>query len=269
MYHYCPTSSFLSIVESKTIWLSDFKATNDNMEGRWADHLFSIPDDLPYKDKISAALSIERHFAFRSPTYVACFSLKQDLLSQWRGYADNGQGVAIGVRADFIPSRPPLEIGVPYNDYELNAVDVVYDEEAQRSHLEQLVNWYTQGCQSRSEGESEGLIQSLLFWLDHLRASMKSPGFSEEHERRIIFKPQGFKFEDKRLWKGTKNPSEPRVRAAPDRLVEYFACALPKDAIKEVVLGPKNRSDDEAVTVLLRSSEFQNVKVSRSAVSYA
>ena len=40
MYHYCPTSAFLKIVESRTLWLSDFSTTNDRMEGRWADRLF-------------------------------------------------------------------------------------------------------------------------------------------------------------------------------------------------------------------------------------
>lgn len=28
--------------------------------------------------------------------YAACFSEEKDLLSQWRGYANNGAGVAIG-----------------------------------------------------------------------------------------------------------------------------------------------------------------------------
>ena len=170
MYHYCSTTAFVSIVESKTIWLSDFKTTNDNMEGRWADHLLSIPDDLPHRNDILSALSLDRHVAFCGPTYIRCFSLERDLLSQWHGYADNGQGVAIGVRADLVPNRPLLEIGVPYHDYELTAVDVVYDEQAQQTYLDQLMSWYVDKCREKSGSESEGMVHTLLFWLDHLTA---------------------------------------------------------------------------------------------------
>ncbi len=268
MYHYCSTSAFLKIVESRTLWLSDFRTTNDKMEGRWADRLFSIPDGIPYKDKILPALSVERHSAFRSPTYVACLSLEGDLLSQWRGYANNGQGVAIGLRADLVPDRPPVDLGRLFEEFEFTAVDVLYDGQAQRAALEELIAKYVERCQGKSEKECEPMIQAMLFELDHLRASMKSSGFSEERERRIIFKPYRLQWNQGRMLKGTKKQMELRVRATSDRIVEYFEYSLPSDAIKEVVLGPKNESEDDAVSLLLRSNEFQSVKVSRSAVSY-
>jgi hypothetical protein len=97
---------------------------------------------------------------------------------------------------------------------------------------------------------------------------MKSSGFREERERRIIFKPQGTKFDGKRLLKGTKNAMEPRVRATTDRVIQYFEYPLPTDAIAELILGPKNESEAEAISLLLGSSEYQEVKVSSSAVSY-
>lgn len=32
LYHYCPTSSFLSIMESRSVWLSDIGKSNDAKE---------------------------------------------------------------------------------------------------------------------------------------------------------------------------------------------------------------------------------------------
>ena len=34
--------------------------------------------------------------------YIACFSESDDYLAQWRGYADNGRGVAIGFDVETI-----------------------------------------------------------------------------------------------------------------------------------------------------------------------
>ena len=36
-----------------------------------------------------------------NPCYAICFSSNPDLLSQWRGYADNGAGVAIGFHKEY------------------------------------------------------------------------------------------------------------------------------------------------------------------------
>ena len=42
----------------------------------------------------------ENHADFRY--YVTCFSYQNDLLSQWRGYADDGRGAAIGFDLDVL-----------------------------------------------------------------------------------------------------------------------------------------------------------------------
>jgi hypothetical protein len=34
---------------------------------------------------------------FINDVYIACFSEKRDLLSQWRGYGANGEGYVIGI----------------------------------------------------------------------------------------------------------------------------------------------------------------------------
>ena len=153
MYHYCSTRAFCEIVNSKTIWLSDLRATNDRMEGRWADSLLSLPDGVPCIEKVRPVFSLERHWAFRSATYVACFSLGHDLLSQWRGYADDGKGVAVGFRPDLVADRPPFERGRNWDEYELTAVDVMYDKFEQQLNLEMLVENYRESCEGRPEEE--------------------------------------------------------------------------------------------------------------------
>lgn len=41
-------------------------------------------------------------------TYVACFSERKDCLSQWRGYADDRQGISIGFCKKMLESLPKI-----------------------------------------------------------------------------------------------------------------------------------------------------------------
>lgn len=121
LYHYCSLSAFTSITSSKEIRLTDLLKSNDYLEGTW---LFDTIDaslyllnikfqeylapDWPvalqseesrnklfseFRQYVNAARKKQRdNYAF----YGFCLSEEEDLLSQWRGYADDGQGVAIG-----------------------------------------------------------------------------------------------------------------------------------------------------------------------------
>jgi hypothetical protein len=43
LYHYCSNATFLSIIESNTIRLSDLSLSNDSQEGRWGRQDRSLP----------------------------------------------------------------------------------------------------------------------------------------------------------------------------------------------------------------------------------
>ena len=97
---------------------------------------------------------------------------------------------------------------------------------------------------------------------------MKNSEFKEERERRIVFKPMKWSNEERQVSLGKRNPLKLDVRATDDRLVEYVALPLPNDSIKEVVLGPKNLSDDETLNSLVKMNGFVGVEIKRSQVSY-
>lgn len=42
LYHYCSTSTFLSIIANRSIWLSSMSLSNDTMEGKLVRHIFDI-----------------------------------------------------------------------------------------------------------------------------------------------------------------------------------------------------------------------------------
>jgi len=47
--------------------------------------------------------------------FIACLTLEGDQLSQWRSYADDGRGFAIGFRASALEKMPVTILSVEYN----------------------------------------------------------------------------------------------------------------------------------------------------------
>src|SRR5258706_6937370 len=102
IYHYTDGDGLTGILQSRKLWLTDLFDLNDPSELRYG--IRYAQDAL---DTISTDRGIEQ-FAkdFRKFTadgiqaiahfFVGCFSCNGDELGQWRAYADDGRGFAIG-----------------------------------------------------------------------------------------------------------------------------------------------------------------------------
>ncbi|MDY4483031.1 MAG: DUF2971 domain-containing protein [Butyricicoccus porcorum] len=109
VYHYCTVETFFHIISNHTLRLSDIEKSNDFMEKKWAirqclQHIENNLSNPAYpcaeQPELASALLAEmkRQFHdYNTMILAACFSSRRDLLSQWRGYGDNGYGVCIGV----------------------------------------------------------------------------------------------------------------------------------------------------------------------------
>ena len=111
VYHYCSLEAFKSIIENKCLWLCDVEKSNDSAERVYFNNLM-LQTVKQYLEQLDPAThKIERKRAALqqlqnalstpqdelAPVYSCSFSDNGDLLSQWRGYADDGYGVAIGI----------------------------------------------------------------------------------------------------------------------------------------------------------------------------
>jgi len=104
LYHYCNASAFVSIIQSRSLWLSSLKLSNDTMEGRIINRVVM---ELARKDGLNAyALErLEESVGFIEQMFDGlgfCLSEDGDLLSQWRGYADEASGLSIGFSQDYL-----------------------------------------------------------------------------------------------------------------------------------------------------------------------
>ena len=218
LYHYCSTQKCFSILNSRTLRLSDLQKSNDYRELSlfFPELLYEVEDlyrEKPYHFKYKDSkdedafrrLSSETYKYWRScfstgsfSNFVICFSEAQDSLSQWRGYADNGRGCCIGF------SKKSLMDYCKNSGKVLRIAQVEYISEEEKKQkirnaalycireLQTLREWIVENITGNdNDPDTDGL---LLFnyigmlesiFTDTLR--YKSNSFKEEHEWRIYF----------------------------------------------------------------------------------
>ncbi len=105
VYHYTDDLGLKGILESGQLWLSDISSLNDPSE---LNHGFSIAIDVlarmvangpPERPEFARRLKTlaERRSVQGVALFLVCsFSFRGDDLGQWRAYADNGRGYALG-----------------------------------------------------------------------------------------------------------------------------------------------------------------------------
>lgn len=138
LYHYCSVDTMLKILQNYCIWLSDAEKMNDKTELRYfcvqMKKMFSDVFES-YKGKYDSTLltlvesilekateSIYMGSAYvvqNTKNYLCCFSENADLLSQWRAYSSDGEGVAIGFNARLLSQVSDM--------YHFDFIKVIYD----------------------------------------------------------------------------------------------------------------------------------------------
>ena len=132
LYHYCSQEAFLSILRTRTFRCSALSLSNDTMEGKWIHKIFSDicdEDGLKEQDKNLAImlLSIVNEFY---EGFGFCLSALGDSLSQWRGYAQDGEGLCIGFSKDGLEA---LREKIGKSNFDL--IQVNYDLNQQQKEL--------------------------------------------------------------------------------------------------------------------------------------
>jgi hypothetical protein len=210
-----------------------------------------------------------------------CLSQDGDLLSQWRGYADDARGVAVGFSHSYLAqlasaSRSKDAPGFSIHQVEYEPKQHEADIEPTYLELRKLIDdgaFRLPGLSSLLDSRTPEQIAAddrviekahgeLLFRVLSLFPKLyelKAEAFREELEWRLVSI-----FAD-------AEAERVEFRAAGARIVPYRSFELIvslHSPIVEVVLGPRHQTPEATVQSLLRSAGFGEVKVRRSAATY-
>ena len=255
LYHYCSVESFYGIISSKNIWLSDSSQSNDVKENTWLDHIVnSVLDDIASNPDIETIkITAKDYFLCKWNPYIFCLSEEGDLLSQWRGYADNARGVSIGFDLPVIKEL----MGIINSKHRLTS-------NSDKIHLNKMIYDFT----NQKATVQECLLKDKLKDLAYKYFIMfKNPAFQEEKEWRLCTGSTG----------GAK-PDEFgaiasfKFRLSNKKIIRYFELpivnSLMPKIIKEIIIGSKSELDETTLHFFLRTYGFENVSIRKSILPY-
>ena len=189
LHHYTNSAGLIGIFESKAIWATSVYHLNDSEEYLPANRLLRKEIARRREDGASSGNPIsdwlkefdDEEFKRKEHVFIASFSEKSDLLSQWRAYTSCDDAYSIGFSAS--------ELEHTISAFEGRLVKCVYKAEEQESLIGDLLD-YIHKHRLRLERlkgpKSCGLMARVANTVVSVLAAMKNPSFEEEQEWRIV-----------------------------------------------------------------------------------
>lgn len=247
MYHYCSVDTFFNIIKTSSIWLSDIAKSNDYQEcvrcrvivNKGMEEYLRDDDEALKVWSTWYESGVYNNFSMK--TFCGCFSESKDKLSQWRGYAEDGKGIAIGF------DREVLEELNQISEFHTAFGKVIYDNPQE----------YVQGIIAdnikKLEYKGIGHVALELSWNYRMQFPfVKNPSFEEEKEWRVVvcstIGHYNIPSSDNILF------SKIKYRTTNNKLVPYIEMNFEKvkqSIIKEIFIGPKSEVEVEDIVNFL------------------
>lgn len=194
LYFYCSLETFLSIFNNHSIRLTEIGKSNDYLEQRFLSqgmiqNIHELSSLICAKQfRYSELENIKRELLEQInndeplPVWAMCFSEKEDDLSQWRGYADDANGMCIGFNSKYLNVINILNT-LDYNDF-MRFRKIEYGKEAIKRffmHIEDLI-WGKFTCLEEFKDFIQKRKDSLYYCPYY-----KMQKFDQEKEWRIVY----------------------------------------------------------------------------------
>lgn len=271
LYHYTTIAGAYKIISSKSLWLSKITYLNDVSELKLCINLFQkyvnqFIEKLndPMKADFLKIISNQLNSFENTNICVASFCENGDILSQWRSYANHGEGIAMGFSTkNLIKCYAPGSI---------NLWKCIYDPVMHHRIIDELVSLLCK-ChdicyQSENSNTWRKTISDLVgyFCTLFLRIApiIKNPHFKEEQEWRLITVPMKF----------TDNNYHIKLldskRALPVYELKFKSEDTHLSIIADIVIGPSRGENltGEALGVLLCKLGYKHRRIIYSQIPY-
>ena len=320
LYHYASMEKGTSILKHKNIRLSDITKSNDVKEMSiffpdLFDEMLKNYDEhngfsykFEYKGKGNRQAfglfvnelkkKIEKEFEDGSiATFALCLSEEGDLLSQWRGYADDGKGICLGLNVEEILKF----VGISsVSGFSLEKVEYLSKEQIDEwvknvanqilGIVEIILGAIEEGnIQYYSAKEFDEDIFDAIYYniLSEVEESIKfkTEGFKEEKEWRFFIKNSLNKDDIKgkkitsigTLGEGARRKTSEYVadnvefNIKENDMVPFVSLKFEKfhnNLINQVIYGPNNKIREKDLELFLRKYGYRNCKGRKTNITY-
>lgn len=272
LYHYCRYNTFESILNSKSLWLTQIVKSNDAEEVLrtfdiiWPKIRVELVDKLVDKLKAEEILSIlDNQFRLEGliskngdeTPYGVCLSKNRDLSQNWNEYGAYGEGICLGFSTELFNG---IERQFPHPNARFHPAigweQVIYDRE---KLTDEFISLFAEILNNDSTAMGWLTVRTTL---KHYSAFIKNPTFVDEREVRIIYYPNESHAFDKKT----------ELKLCVD--ADFPHCSLPwiksngECALKEVIVGNNCKYDCNDIQRLLLANGIKNVVVTKSEYPY-
>jgi hypothetical protein len=280
LYHYTDGRGLKGIIQSGQIWFTDYRHLNDpselvhgiDMAHKAAQAIATGVDGL-LVTFLELFVDMFRHSNFDATLefYIASFSRARNDLGQWRAYADNGRGFAIGLAPGmFDVKNYPTDCRLPeFLGPVIYADDQIFDRH--HAALETAAAIFLETFNERSDlmrdkaigtafmqAFAREIIAQPLIWNC---LTSKHRAYEHEQEARLVILGQ-----PAQLWRHVTT----RFRGS--EVVPYIKHPMPvRTNLAEIVIGPAAPADAErAIRVMLNSLGIdpKSVSIDQSRIPY-
>jgi hypothetical protein len=243
IYHYTDDNGFRGILDSGSLWCTDVAYLNDPSEIKYG---VSLATELLAAEVAGASLAEQlfardfRHYERQAQeaahSFVCSFSIKDNDLEQWRAYANNGRGYALGFDGRSLETLFTRTDGQPILEH--MTFRVSYDETKLKDICRQLIRAVLplvtapadMGLSNETvEAYMRDLRISLALYVFRTALFFKHPAYCNEREYRFM--------QIHRL----DRPPPVEFRSRPNMLLRYRKIdwkATTPDSLKDIVIGP-------------------------------
>jgi hypothetical protein len=271
LYHYTDAKGLLGIFESGKLWSTEARYLNDATE---LDYAFGLLDEVLAETASDSSADVRNQLKLASSMnrelwrddilcFVACFCQEKDLLNQWRGYAHGVGGYAIGFR------RGEIEVSSvdrQFGPYEFRQVE--YGSETMKAQLrDRLVDVLVRFRDSHPSSDGErlalwrSLVSSYLSQHGFDAPLVKSPGFKEEKEWRVVVRLPRTAFVKRDVLKSRVSPT---LGLVPYVVLDVTTERQPRrPAVGQIVIGPTPHLElaERSLRDLLASVGYQDGEI--------
>jgi len=266
LFHYTDTAGLIGILSGKgELWATDVRCMNDTDELALGTSLLhrAIQNQATHPAQALLARLLQHPAYVSGIVFTISFTSERDQLSQWRAYANDAAGFAIGFR-----SAELTKLTLDGKEIAKYLVRVEYKPAAQELQAQRLIQRMLETLcplvgRTLDDQDEQLLATALGLVLVTFAAASKNCGFVEEAEHRLVLRSN----QDPILPPGAKpqlTMLRCNFRAGRYGLTPFVKLHFPEDGLTQtlsrIVIGPRAKSPDteQKVRALLANAGVRN-----------
>jgi len=292
-YHYTNLAGLKAIVEKQCLFASNSAFLNDKEEFYFGIKLFcdticllEIEKEFISHKKLFETMKSLLNLK-KSNRYVTCFSSDGDLLSQWRAYADDGKGIAIGFDSKQLVEAFKIKA---------DGLFIIYDSEVQKKIsdiiLRKCAKFYIEKKNQFDWGGDDAfdkfVSEEIIFFINRYVGQFKHNAFNEEKEfrfdmaiddeinkdRELLYRVGKNNLLVPHLFLKTNYLDEKEQRSKTQQGLEELEnekqFKIKRLPINSIIIGPSMNFElnQQAIGDFLKKHGYENVNIKESNVPY-